>query len=178
MNDTATTVEDASVSIAVLANDSDLDGDTLTVTAIGAAAHGAAAVNPDGTIAFTPAANYYGSDDFTYAIADGNGGSASATVIMTITTSNDAPMAVGDSYTTAEDTPLTPVTRVLANDSDADQDHLTAVLVEGPSRGTLTLNADGSFTYTPNANVSGVDTFRYRRTTGQPTPIRHSSPSP
>ena len=71
-------------------------------------------------------------------------------------------MAANDSYTTAEDTPLTaPAPGVLANDSDADGDTLTATLVSGPAHGTLALNANGSFTYTPAANYCGPDSFTY-----------------
>ena len=79
VNDAATTVEDTAATIAVLANDSDLDGDTLTVTSVTVPAHGTATVNPDGTIAYTPAANFNGVDSFSYTVGDGNGGSATAT---------------------------------------------------------------------------------------------------
>lgn len=71
-----------------------------------------------------------------------------------------APVAVDDLYTTSEDTSLmVPAPGVLANDTDSDGDPLTAVLVTGPLHGTLTLNADGSFTYTPSANFNGLDAF-------------------
>ena len=83
--------EDSVVNIAVLANDTDLDGDTLSVTSRTAPAHGSAAINADGTITYTPAANYHGADSFTYTISDGNGGTATATVSVTVTGVNDAP---------------------------------------------------------------------------------------
>ena len=67
-------------------------------------AHGTAAVNPDKTITYTPAANYNGADSFTYTIGDGNGGTATATVNVTVTGVNDGPVAVNDAATTAEDT--------------------------------------------------------------------------
>ncbi len=158
--------EDMAVIIAVLANDTDEDGDPLTVTSVGAAAHGSAAAGANGTVVYTPAANYHGADSFTYTIGDGRGGAATATVTMTITATNDAPAAAADNYTTAEDTPLVAVPRVLANDSDMEHNTLTAILVQGPSRGTLTLNPDGGFTYTPDANASGVDTFSYKANDG------------
>ncbi len=88
--DAATTAEDTAVSIAVLTNDSDLDGDTLTVSAATTPAHGTAAVNPDGTITYTPAANYNGADSFSYTVGDGNGGTATATVSVTVTASTTA----------------------------------------------------------------------------------------
>src|SRR5204862_153770 len=86
----------------------------------------------------------------------------------TITPVNDAPVATADSYATAEDTPLTVMaaTGVLANDTDVDGDPLTAALATAPTKGTLALNANGSFTYTPNATVNGSDTFTYRASDG------------
>ena len=77
---------------------------------------------------------------------------------------NEAPTVEGDSYSTNEETPLTVAAPgVLGNDSDSDSgDTLTAERVSGPSHGTLSLNADGSFTYTPNANFSGSDSFTYK----------------
>jgi len=81
---------------------------------------------------------------------------------------NTAPVAVGDSYTTAEDTALlVNAPGVLENDTDVDGDALTAVLVSGPSHGTLTLNANGSFTYMPALNYSGADSFTYKANDGQ-----------
>src|SRR5207247_6377767 len=76
--------------------------------------------------------------------------------------------ATTDRYATAHDTPPTPAraTSDLANDTDVDGDPLTAVLATAPTKGTLALNANGSFTYTPNANVNGSDTFTYRASDG------------
>ena len=89
---------------------------------------------------------------------------------MTITyTLNTAPTAVDDSYTTTEDTALVRAAPgVLGNDNDVDGSALTAVLVTGPGHGTLTLNANGSFTYTPAANYNGPTASSTRPTTGQP----------
>ena len=81
--------------------------------------------------------------------------------------SNHAPVAVTDSYSTNEDAALTiAAVGVLANDIDADGDALTSILVSGPSHGSLTLNTDGSFTYTPNANYNGADSFTYKANDG------------
>src|SRR5262249_59119727 len=86
-----------------------------------------------------------------------------ATVTIGINPVNDAPVAQNDSYSTNEDTSLTVnAPGIIANDSDVEGDSLTAVLVTGPSRGTLTLNPNGSFTYTPNANANGPDSFTYK----------------
>ena len=86
---------------------------------------------------------------------------------LSVTAVNDAPTAAADAYSTAEDTALTVAAPgVLGNDSDPDGNPLTAVLGSGPSHGTLTLNANGSFTYTPAANYNGPDTFTYRASDG------------
>src|ERR671922_34726 len=88
---------------------------------------------------------------------------SSATVNLTVTAVNDAPVAVNDGYATDEDTLLTVAAPgVLGNDTDEEHDALTAVLVSGPAHGTLTLNADGSFSYTPAANYNGPDSFTYQ----------------
>jgi VCBS repeat-containing protein len=88
-------------------------------------------------------------------------------VLLNSTVTNQAPAAVGDAYSTAEDTARTVAAPgVLGDDSDPDGDPLTAVLVAGPSHGTLTLNANGSFTYTPAANFNGSDSFTYRANDG------------
>ena len=88
MSDAATTPEDTTATISVLANDTDVDGDTLSVTAVGAPLHGSTTINPDGTVAYTPASNYNGADAFTYTISDGHGGTATGTVSVTVTPVN------------------------------------------------------------------------------------------
>src|SRR5205823_4843610 len=119
------------------------------------------------SFSYTPAANYNGSDSFTYMVNDGTIDGNPATVNITVVPVNDTPVAANDSYTTYEDTPLTVTAPgVLTNDSDVDGDSLTAILVSSPSNGGLTLNADGSFTYTPNANFNGTDTFSYKANDG------------
>jgi hypothetical protein len=84
VNDAVTTAEDAAVTLSVLANDSDADGDALTVTAAGPAAHGSATT--DGvTVTYTPVPDFFGADGFSYTIGDGYGGTATAQVSITIT---------------------------------------------------------------------------------------------
>jgi VCBS repeat-containing protein len=86
---------------------------------------------------------------------------------LNLTTPNSAPVANADSYSVAEDAVLTvPAPGVLANDTDANNDTLTATLVNGPSHGMLTLNPDGSFSYTPAANHNGSDSFTYKANDG------------
>ena len=97
-------------------------------------------------------------------------GSNLATVTLTVIAVNDAPVAAGDAFSTAEDTRLTvPAPGVLGNDTDPDGNPLTAVLVTGPSHGSLTVNTNGSFTYTPAANFAGSDSFTYRASDGTAT---------
>src|SRR5207245_1427523 len=115
----------------------------------------------------TPALNYNGPDSFTFKANDGSLDSNAATVTISVTAVNDAPMAVNDSYTIDEDGTLTVgAPGVLGNDSDIDSATITAVLVAGPAHGTLTLNANGSFTYTPAGNYAGPDSFTYKANDG------------
>ena len=169
-NDAYTTDEDTPRTVAapgVLGNDSDVDGVSLTAVLVTGPAHGTLTLNADGSFTYTPAANYNGPDSFTYQASDGLAQSTVATVSVTINPVNDAPVAVNDTYTTTQDTPLTvPAPGVLGNDTDVDGGTLTAALVTGPANGTLTLNADGSFTYTPAAGFSGTDSFTYQASDG------------
>jgi VCBS repeat-containing protein len=169
--DSYSTAEDTPLTVAapgVLGNDSDPDsGDTLTATQVTGPAHGTLTLNPNGSFTYTPAANYNGPDSFIYQASDGHGGLTKATVSLTVTPVNDPPVVTGDSYSTAEDTPLTvSAPGVLGNDSDPDGDTLSATLVTGPAHGTLTLNPNGSFTYTPAANYNGPDSFIYQASDG------------
>ncbi|MGZ8810217.1 MAG: Ig-like domain-containing protein, partial [Thermoanaerobaculia bacterium] len=171
INDAYTTAEDTPLTLAapgVLANDTDPDGNPLTVTLVGAPSNGAITLNPNGSFTYTPNANYNGTDTFTYKANDGTVDSNVATVTIAINPVNDPPVAVDDAYTTAEDTPLTiGAPGVLANDSDPEGNlFITGTLVGAPSNGIVTLNADGSFTYTPNANYNGTDTFTYKANDG------------
>ena len=93
-------------------------------------------------------------------------GSDLAVKQIAVTAVNDAPVALAESYTATEDTTLTVTTSgVLANDSDA-EGSLSAVLIDGTANGLLTLNPDGSFSYTPLADFTGTDSFRYMATDG------------
>jgi VCBS repeat-containing protein len=159
------TDEDTAVTGSVGATD--VDGDPLTYTRVAGPSHGALTLNADGTFTYTPAANFNGPDSFTFRASDGRLTSNVATVTLTVRPVNDAPAAANDTYTTDADTALTvPAAGVLANDADADGDALSAVLVTGPANGTVTLNADGSFRYTPAGGFSGADTFTYKASDG------------
>ena len=152
----------------LLANDSDPDGGTLTVTSVQGALGGTVALS-SGIITFTPVPNTSGTASFAYTVADGQGGTAQATVTITILPVNDAPVGFNDFYQVDEDATLNvPASAgVLNNDTDVDGPALSAVLVNGPASGTLALNPDGSFTYTPAPNVNGPVSFTYRASDGE-----------
>ncbi len=182
-NDSYTTSEDVSLNVpapGVLANDTDTDNNTLTAVLVSNATHGNVNLNANGHFVYTPNTNYTGSDSFTYAANDGSVNGNTATVTINITPVNDAPIANNDSYTTPEDvTLIVPVVGllstgiagagVLANDTDAEGDALTALLVSNVSHGSLSLNANGSFSYTPAPNYNGPDYFTYRASDGSAT---------
>jgi VCBS repeat-containing protein len=162
-NDMATTPEDQPVTIPVLGNDTDADGDPLTITSA-TSPNGTVVINPDGTITFTPNANFNGPATITYTVSDGQGGTATATVSIAVAPVNDPPVAINDVAATNEDTPLR--IPVLANDRDADGDPLTVVAASAP-HGTVVINADGTISYTPDANFNGTDIITYQISDGK-----------
>ena len=148
-----------------LANDSDLDGNSLTRPWSSGPAHGTLTLNADGSFLYTPNANFNGTDSFTYTASDGSAASDVATVTITVNAVNDAPVAVDDAAATSEDTAVTG--NVLANDTDVDAGTtLTAILVANPTHGTVTGVRAGSFIYTPAANFNGSDSFTYKASDG------------
>jgi len=152
----------------VLDNDTDADGDPLTVILITGTQHGALSLDADGSFVYTPAADYFGTDDFTYKINDGSVDSNEATVTITVNSVNEAPVATAESYEVDEDGTLSvsAAEGVLQNDSDEENDPLTAILGDGPQHGTLALEDDGSFVYAPDADYFGPDQFTYRANDG------------
>jgi uncharacterized repeat protein (TIGR01451 family) len=165
--DAYTTIEDTVLVVAapgVLANDRDADGDTLIAVLVDNVTNGTLALASDGSFTYTPSLDFFGQDSFTYKAFDGGHYSEVVTVTITVTPVNDAPMAVADAYTTVEETQLVVLAAegVLANDSDADLDTMTAVLVDNVTNGTLALAPDGSFTYTPGLDFFGQDGFTYK----------------
>ena len=125
-------------------------------------------VNPNGAFSYAPSLNYSGPDSFSYRVSDGNGRDSNTVVVdLTVNPINDAPTATADTYAVSLDRALTVAAPgVLINDRDVDGNPLSAVLVTAPINGRLVLNADGSFTYTPNVGYVGSDSFTYRSSDG------------
>ena len=167
-NDTYTVLHGVTLSAtstytSVLYNDSDPDNDSLTASLVSNVQHGTLSLGANGQFTYTPAAGFAGTDTFTYKDYDGVDWSGVATVTITVT--DNAPIAKNDTYSILHGQVLsatTTYTGVLYNDSDADNDSLTASLVTGVQHGTLSLNTNGQFTYTPNAGFYGTDTFTYQ----------------
>jgi VCBS repeat-containing protein len=148
----------------VLANDSGGDQDDYTAVLVAAPANGTLLLAAEGGFTYSPNPGFAGDDTFTYQVDDDETTSNVATVTITVATANAPPVAVPDSYSVAEGAELEvgAADGVLANDTDAEAGALTAVLADEPKHGSLTLNADGSFRFTPKGNFTGRDEFRYR----------------
>ena len=158
-DDIAIVSEDGTTTIAVMANDSDPDGDLISVTSAGPASNGTVTVNLDGTVTYVPDPDFSGSDSFTYVVDDGFGGMTTATVSVSVTAVNDAPSAIPADLDVTEDGTATIDVLVGAVDPDADP---LAVTSAGPaSNGTVTVNPDGTVTYVPDPDFSGTDVFTF-----------------
>ncbi len=134
---------------------SDADGDPLIFTKSTDPAHGKVVVNSDGTYTYTPNLNYNGSDSFTVTVSDGKGGITTITVNITISAVNDAPVATAPAITTSQNTPANG--NITASDPDGDV--LTYTLTTVPAHGTVKLNTDGTYIYTPTIGYAGSDIF-------------------
>ncbi|MGT2572032.1 tandem-95 repeat protein, partial [Acinetobacter ursingii] len=136
----------------------DVDGDSLSYTVSSNPSHGTVSIDSaTGGYTYTPNANYNGSDSFEVTVADGKGGSTTVTVPVTIAAVNDAPTATANSIITDEDKPVTG--NVVGQDVDGDT--LTYTIATGPANGTVSIDsATGGYTYTPNANYNGSDSFK------------------
>ena len=158
--DTALTIDPATL----LGNDLDVDGDTLSITAVGNAVNGSVTLLANGQVVFTPASNFNGTGSFTYTVSDGHGGSDTATVTVGVRPVNDAPTTADAAISTAEDTPV--VGSVKA--SDLEGDALTYALQSTAGHGSVALNATtGVYTYTPEGDYNGADTFTVRVSDGK-----------
>lgn len=152
--DSASTAYLTQVGLDPRGNDTDSDGDALTITAVGSATHGTTAFTGT-SVSYTPTVGYYGSDSFTYTISDGRGGTASATVTVSVATPSAPTVnsaSINTSYNTAGSTSLT-INGVYSS---------TAVVTVA-SHGTASVSG-ATATYTPTAGYVGTDTFTYRAT--------------
>ena len=158
-NDSADTGEDSTVSINVLANDSDPEGDTLTITGITQGFNGSVLNNGD-SISYTPNTGFVGGDSFSYTVDDGFSGTATASVSVTVNAKNQAPVANPDSASINRgDNVSVPV---LDNDSDPDGDALVITGVSGANKGTVSWQpGDVTISYTHNPKRKGSDSFTY-----------------
>ncbi len=166
IDDMAIVDEDNSVVVDVLGNDLDPDNDPLTVDSATDSSNGLTAVNADGTVTYTPDADFNGTDEFTYTISDGNGGTSTATVTVTVNGVNDAPNAVDDTASTSKDAAI--AVNVVSNDSDIDGDSLTVESIDTTNTTGLVTLVDGTPTYDPNGQFdalnegdSATDSFTY-----------------
>ena len=149
-----TTAEDTTLPIVLVGSDS--DGDALTIAVIDAPTHGTLSGRAPNFV-YAPAANYHGSDLFTFRVNDGTLDSAPATIAISVTPINDAALATPETLTTTEDTALP----VVLNGNDTDGDALAFAIIDAPTHGTLSGSAP-NLIYTPAANYYGADAFTFR----------------
>ncbi|GGG58239.1 hypothetical protein GCM10011415_00020 [Salipiger pallidus] len=168
VDDEYTTGIDTALTVDPTENDSDADGDPLTVGSIGEAEFGTAVLNEDGTVTYTPDAGFTGTDAVTYTVDDGNGGTAEGTMFVTVDDGtlppgppldNTAPLAVDDLYSTSGTSPAT--FDPTLNDSDPEGDPLTITAIGEAPNGTATLNPDGTVTFVADEGFTGYDSFGY-----------------
>ncbi|MCU7853614.1 MAG: DUF1800 family protein [Candidatus Thiodiazotropha sp. (ex Monitilora ramsayi)] len=163
-NDSGTVSEGGSITIAVLTGDTDADGDSLSVTNLTTPSHGTVSLNSDGSVTYTHNGSNTISDSFTYTASDGVSESAVATVSISVSPQNDAPIADNDSGTVSEGGSIT--IAVLTGDTDADGDSLSVTNLTAPSQGTAHLNNDGSVIYTHDGSETLLDSFTYTASDG------------
>lgn len=160
--------DSANTSFAVLSNDTDSDGDTLTISGVSGFSAGGSASFGATNVVYTPAAGFSGTETFSYEVSDGNGGTSSAVVTVTVNAilpPNTAPVASDDSFTVDQDSGAT-LFAVLSNDSDADGDTLSISGVTAPSGGGSAVISGTDISYQPAAGFSGSETFSYNVTDG------------
>jgi hypothetical protein len=148
----------------VLTDDYSPVGNRLTAILDAAPANGAVTLNSDGSFVYTPDAGFDGTDSFTYYVTDGTYNSTDATVTIRVA---GAPIAADQYYTTAAGQSLTLSTPgMLAGAYTPSGSPLTPVIDSQPQNGTVAVNQDGSFTYTPSPSFVGIDTFKFHATDG------------
>ena len=155
------TFEDTSIAqIDVLANVTDVDGGVITLVSVESSAGATITLNENGTIDYAPAENYFGPDTLTYIVSDTGGAEVTGTLSVDVIAVNDAPVVVGETISTDEDTAVNNIV-VLTNDSDIEGDALSVTDANSVNGGAVTINEDGTLNYTPPANFNGTDTIEY-----------------
>lgn len=157
VTDTVSVDEDGSVVIDVLANDTDANDDILELTGVSGATNGVAELNA-GQVEFTPDPDFNGSETLSYTISDGNGGTDTGSINITINPVNDVPIASDDTATLSQDTSV--LVDALANDTDTEDDVLTLASISIASHGVAEIEA-GQIRYTPDTAYSGTDSVTY-----------------
>ncbi len=154
----------------LLANDTDADGDSLSIFSVQNAVNGTALRSGIGGVVFTPDAGFQGLASFEYTVSDGRGGSSNASVTVSVNPTNSSPIAGNDFVTALEDTPLTiRASDLLANDSDADGNGLKVHSVHGAQNGTISFNTDEDIVFTPEPGFVGEASFVYTVFDGRDT---------
>ncbi len=162
MNDTYQTNEDVTLNVpAPGVLDNDHANQPITAVWVSDPSNGSLTLNADGSFQYIPDTNFYGMDSFTYKIWDGGEYSNTATVTITVSAVNDAPVAVDDAFEVDQDSQLIVAASALtANDTDADNDELIVVDVSNPLNGTVNLDND-TITFTPTSGFAGIAGFDY-----------------
>jgi len=150
--------EDSQASINLLQGVTDVDGDALSVAIVTAPQHGQLTQNAEGNWTYTPDANWYGIEVVSYIVSDGTV-AVPATLTLVVHAVNDAPVMAPQTITLDEDSQAT--FNLLQGVSDVDGDALSVAIVTAPQHGQLTQNADGNWTYTPDANWHGIEVVSY-----------------
>ncbi|WP_299443583.1 Ig-like domain-containing protein [uncultured Phycicoccus sp.] len=144
----------------LLGNDTDVDGDALTVVSVTGAGNGTVTQRA-GDFLYTPDLDYNGPETLSYTVSDGHGGTSSATVSVTVSPVNDAPVAHPDTASMAEDSGTITLANLLTNDTDVENDSLQVTAVTGAAHGTIAQPTSGVFTYRPQPDFTGVETLSY-----------------
>ena len=163
VDDTATVPAGVTTSVPVLSNDTDANGDALTVRGVSSSStQGGTVALVGGVVRYTSATGFRGTDTFTYVVEDTRGGFD--TGLVTVTVANTVPVANPDNYATTSGTGI--AVSVLGNDTDANGDTLTAIRITAPANGTVSLASNGTGNYVPNPGFRGTDSFTYRVSDG------------
>lgn len=167
MPDSFSTTMNSPITFDPVENDIDVDGDNLSVLFVTQPNNGDIGQNPDGTFTYTPNNNFVGTDFADYTVSDGSGGMSTATISIVVNLPlggpNSPPVAMDDAYFAIENAPLSvaPESGLLSNDDDPDGDIIVVTSFTRPNNGQLTVLQNGGFSYVPDLNFLGVDTFTY-----------------